>query len=417
MADVVVFTDDVANDFQNCHTQVTTEKDVIYQFFLDISANTQHLFYKKSINGGASFATAVGVREGAGVKIVGFDVWWEKWTDGIATELIHIVYLFDTGVFQHKSLDPSDDSLTAEIGLATLTALASFNADASWFGHAVSLTVTKTGRLCANAAGRNVAGAAWDENFSTSGDQGQSWTQRTALHEGTAGGNLDRAVLIYGNAADQDDIEALYYDDSALEVSLKSYDASANSWSETSVKLTVDMPLSITRALDASIRHSDGHMLGVVHDTNTAFSDNSIYTYDINGSGSITQKTDVRTTAGFVIGVAIMVDQQSDDVYVFFAESSTANINAVDVFYVKSSDGMTTWGTPVQVSETAAGIYHELWVTLSVGNEGGRLLPAWSDRGNERLLTSNVNSVAFDAVGGAIATPNVGMAQQKILLL
>ncbi len=401
MADVAINADCAGNDYQHgTHSRVDTDKNTHYQFFVD--ADDGDLYYVKSTDGGATNGCPVSVVVG---DVKGFDVWYDKWTNGDTGTNIHILYLFANGSSAHKRLNVSSDALSTA---HTFPALGDNVDGPSRFVQTVSITNARGGQLEGFTGGVEVAGCGFNQSFATSTDNGDNWTSKADLSDDTGTGRIDRVMLMPGVETDTNDILALVYDDSATKWILKTYDQSGNTWScGTDIATAIDIPLSIHRGWDATTRHSDNHTIMVIYDINTAFSDMDIIVYDITDEGTITAKTAVLSAGAFAVGASIVIDQNSDDLYVFYVDSAGSNINAVDVFYVKSTDDAGTWSCPVAYSEGTAAVFHEFFTSISIGTAGGRVGCAWSDRGSETLFFNKVNSVEIAGSVDDVAPGNL----------
>jgi hypothetical protein len=339
--------------------------------------------YQKTANGGATWGSPVTVHTGTVARL---SIWFDKWTTGDAGTKIHIAYV-DGGsedVF-YRDLDTSGDTLgTAR----TVFAGVSF-VFGGWTSGTVSITKSRGGYLYVGFWGD----AGGENGFFRSTDAGVNWTSRAALADDDS---VDAILLRPSNEADDQDIWCIYWDRSADEISLKTYDDSGNSWSETSVETSMADAVNY-HTMAASIRQSDGHLILAAWselDATTA----DLMVWDINGSGSITAKTDVVTNLAESSQVSVFINQQNDDIYIAYLKGGTWE-STVDVMYKKSTDGGASWGAEQAYSEAAADDLRLVTSGLGVGDDGGIFQPVWFNDDLDDLFVNLVNDVVISAAG------------------
>lgn len=390
MADILIDSsvDAFMNDpLEGVRSRLLVDKDssTLYLFYPD---SDRSLNYKKSTDGGQTWGTNVEISAAAnsGQCIC---VWYDKWTSGDTGTKIHIAYENNTDDdVWYRSLDVSSDTLSSAVAVALGTNIGN---DGSNF---VQITKARGGNLYVYYSGFN--GGNYNALY-RSVDAGANWTSRTTFGEGD---DNDHAIIVPGNEADNQDIWCVFGDNDANEWSLKVYDDSANTVGETAI---VSTPVgNDTSQISASIRHSDGHMiLAINSDVDTATADMLIY--DINGSGSITAKTNIITDKDDWANSAVYIDQNTDYIYVAWIgnpDGSETFGTSSTIWRSRSTDGGTTWDTPVQVSESAGSNLRGVWTSHSTpGDANGRFLVMWYDEADD-LFNSYVNSVAITA-GGA----------------
>jgi len=364
------------------------------------------LVYQKTGDGGATWGAPVLIRVGTVIKT---SIWFDKWTPGDAGTKIHIAYMDSTSddVF-YRSLNTSGDSLGSEI---TVFAGVSFNVGGNWTGAIVDITKARGGNLYIGFWGDAVG----EFGFYRSDDAGATWNSRAQLADGNA---VDPILLFPGNEADTQDIWCIYWDVDASEISLKIYDNSGDSWSETAIvgSMTFNSQLF---PMSGATRASDNHVILAAWTVyNNAAAD--LVVWDIGGSGSLTAKTDVVTNLDDSALVAVFIDQQTDDIYVAYITGAVFP-GTVDIKYKKSADGGASWGAQQDYSELAADNLRMVWAGMSVGTDGGKFQPAWFNDDLDDLYVNLVNDVHIapsvnplrDAYVGASVDdiPNQGSAR------
>ncbi len=373
-----------------------------YIFYIDASND---LVYQKTSDGGATWATAVSVKTGTLIKA---SIWYDKWTPGNAGTLIHIAYTESVGDdVLYRNLDTLDDSLSTEI---TVVDGASYTSG-SWAEGVVDIVRARGGNLYIGFWGD----AGGEFGFYRSTDTGATWTSRAQLADGN---EADGILLMPGNETDEDDIWCIYWDRSADALSLKVYDNSGDSWSETSIASSM-VDFTVYYQMSAAPRHSDNHViLAAWSEIDAATAD--LKAWDIGSSSSITALTGIVTDLDASAQVAVFVNQQDDSIYVAYLKGGTWQA-IVDAVYKKSTDGGTTWGSEQTYSEASADDIRALWAGLSVGPDGGRFQPTFVNIDLTDLFVNLVNSIYIapsvnplrDAYVGASVDgiPNQGSAR------
>lgn len=350
----------------------------------------------KTSDGGATWAL-VGTIDSANGLLLCFALWYDRSTSGDSGTVIHIAYQGETtpgttrdGLW-YKGFDTATDTFVA----GTNQRIINFSSETSGRGRThrtIGIVKARGGYLYIGlASARGAAGGGTDFFFYRSVDAGINWTARTDFIEDAGDTPNDFWILQPGNYADDQDIDCAYLDHSADEATLKVYDDSGNSWTETSIDATGYTLVGSEKMTmaQASIRHSDGHMiLAVCNQENNAAGD--IEVYDINGAGSITAKANPVTNKKLT-GLGLTLDQNTDDIYVFYCDADDGSA-LVDVFYIKSADGGGSWGSPVQLNVTQRQFF-DVSADASV-LEGGRIMPIFYDDANDDAYTNFDNSFA-----------------------
>lgn len=306
---------------------------VAYSVYVD---NSDDLKWRKitALNGTPSVGSIQNILTGT-VTCLG--VWADWWTPGNTGTKIHFCYIESvTGDVFYNYLDTSNDTVGSPVTVVALSTSA---------GNC-SVTVAMSGNILVAYAGNTGA----INGFYRSTNGGTSFTSRTTVNEGD---NLDSARLFPAPLADPSDIWAIYYDWSASQLSLKTYDDSANTWSENIIASSVTQTTNHDM-YGAAVRPSDGHLIVAV---NTGGLDNAaadLNTFDIASGASITAKTDVITNADDWAAPGVFV-APNGDIYVPYmgkSDGTETYRSSTKQYYKKSTDGMTTWAAEHAYSET-----------------------------------------------------------------
>jgi hypothetical protein len=205
---------------RNCggsHYVVQTKAGALYLFYVDINSD---LVYKKSLDGGFSWTdTPVIVKAGT---ILSAAVWYDRWS-GLSSDVIHICWMnTDTNDVEYDALDTASDALAGTIQVFDGASINTSN-------NYVSITRARGGNLY---VAFDVDGGTETGFFrSTTSGASASFAARTNLNEAAS---TDWVLLGPGFATDNQDILAIFWDRSADQLTIKVYDDSANTWTESS---------------------------------------------------------------------------------------------------------------------------------------------------------------------------------------
>ncbi len=380
MPDIVVEGSVVPNNELTCYSRyvVGIDEDTHYCFFVGAGSD---LRFQKSTDGGATWALlTVPIVNSFTIK---FNVWYDRWTPGDTGTLIHIVLLDSDPAPDHLSyfnLDTIDDSISAELVLATPTLTSS-----DYNGNQCTIAKARGGNLLVQYW-RDAIG---DHGCFRSVDGGASFVARA---DGADGNPVDYVMMFPGGDVDDQDMWMLYLDVSTNELSLKTYDDSANSWSEALIVVGITEALTFWQYAGA-IRQSDNHLLATVwtiQDDPTA----DLLTFDINGAASIVAMGNVVTNLAESGNACLTINQQNDDVFVGYNKGGVFGAT-VDSVYRLSTDGMATWGAEQVMSEDIPDDLRSLSSTISIGDAGGKFLPCWFSDDLFDMLCNVNNAVSI----------------------
>ena len=358
---------------------------------------TYDLVYRKTADGGATWGAAQVVVAAASCDAAAYDCWADWQTDGDAGTKIHIAYMsLDTEEVRYVYLDTSGDSVGGDDLIETCQGTATFySAVVGFYYETLSITKTRGGNLAVAFRYRDTDSVNFD-SFYTSPDAA-TWTSKTSPLEGIRG---DFILLFPGNEADNQDVWAAYWDGSADEISLKTFDDSGNSWSEQSISGSMVESASY-KQWGGAIRLSDGHLiLAAWSECDTATADLKVW--DINGAGSITAKTNIITDTSEYFVCAVFINQDNDDIYVSYV-GGTAAYSLTKCFYQLSQDGGANWDGQTAMQADAED--DEKWISCGAAKaaNGGKFLPVWFNDDLNDIFCNTDNGISIAAAGGVTA--------------
>jgi len=374
-----------------------TSPTVGYVIYLDVNHD---LVYRKTVNGGANWGAAQVVVAAAACDGYSYDCWADWQTDGDAGTKIHIAYISkDLEQMRYVYLDTSGDSVAGNDLIEAVQGNGTLFSAPSSARHQITITKTRGGNLAVAFRYRDSANAFF-ANFFTSPD-GDTWTSKTSFDEGVG----DFLLLFPGNEADNQDLWLIYWDISANAISLKTFDNSGNSWSEQAISGGM-VESNTYLQMDGAIRLSDGHLiLAAWSEYNVATAD--LKTWDINGAGSITAKTNIITDTAEYALVSVFVNQVNDDIYVAYI-GGTDFTTLVRAVYQKSVDGGANWGGQVTMQADAED--KEMWISAGAAKVawGGKFQPYWYNDDLEDIFTNTDNGISIAVVTGRAANRRAG---------
>ncbi len=357
-----------------------------YIFFSD-SGNDLH--YRKTTNSGTSWATERTIKTGDLSK---FAIWYDKWTDGDTGDVIHIFY-GDTGEdnLYYNSFSTSDDTLDGEV--TVLAGVSIISSD--WTASSLSITKSRGGNIYVGGWGDNDG----ERGFWRATDSPAiSFSSRADVTDGTT---VDRIMFLAGNEADSNDIWSIYQDVSADEITLKVYDNSENSWSESAAIDTIVEHVE-RFGFDSMDRHSDGHAILVMwNDDTNANAD--LVIHNITDASTFSEVADIVTNDNAYGISGLLINQQNDDLYVAYQTATTTG----HIVYQLSQDNGTTWDGETAMSVTNDD--HRVVIGgTSIQDDGGRWMPIWYNDDLDDLKTNSDNSIEISGPVGASCTYTSG---------
>lgn len=319
---------------QSCPV-VKTPDNVQYLVFFSPIDNG--LYLTASNNDGFSWSSPALVKAAGANSIA--SLWYDKDTPGNTGTIIHIACMDSTADdIIYRPLD------TAGGGI-------SLGAESIIFSGTSTGGVANTCLSITRAIGNDLYCAfdidgGTEVGFYRSTDGGVNWTARADVNEV---GGTDYYLTAPGFALDPQDILCIYWDRSASEISRKTYDASANSWAESSIAGSMTAIANTTSSPQFSIAVDDVNnkiLLVAWTNRNTLNADLRFWSID---ESSITEGTNVvLNSAGNQQGCAIAIDTDTNIIYVFYGGNSLGTDS--NIFYKTSSDFGATWSSEVALS-------------------------------------------------------------------
>lgn len=352
---VEVSIDSSVNNNDNSHngsspTSVFVSDQTGYAFY---RYQNGRCVYSKTIDGGATWAASVEV-DGQN-DCLGIGVWYDRWTPGNNSgNYIHIVTWDSAGnpdELYYTCLDTSDDSLTTTVDASSNSSqISTFNAGTN----IASITKGTDGDLYMGIQDG-------DDSYVIKCNSGDDCTDGSNWVE--AGSNpfdFDNDFLILMPLADGD-IMAIRWDISAdaNDIQSKTYDDGSGSWSASWTDIDTNAVANDTydAAFGATVDKSSGDIyLAYAGDFDALGTDDDIRTAIYDGS-SWSGTTDVLTNdLEGVTGVKIALDETTGDIYVVYTALTTvADTGTGNVYFKKSTDGMSSWGAESAALNTSAG--------------------------------------------------------------
>ena len=354
-----------------------TSTDTGYSF--GITTAGTYLWWSKTSDKGASWSTTV-----TAIYAEYISCWSDLNTPGDHGTIIHIAFTPGTSdAAKYMYFDTYDDTFS---GAVTIETFNSYSTPATFDD--IEISITKTyGNILAVAYKTDGSGTP-AYGFETSVDGGNTWIAKSSPWE-----NYSDHLRIYpANTSDPDDIWGTYWDLSTNEISLQTYDASDNTWSEQLISANMTEQGNLYLQMDAYIRPYDSHLIHSAWNVyNSATADLKVW--DINGASNITSLTDVTTNSAGSFQTGVIVDPTNNDIYIMYLKGTIET--SVGVYYQKSTDNGITWDGEVSYCSTVDD-HRALWFGV-VSEFGGRIMPIWYNNDLFDVVTNYENSIEISS--------------------
>lgn len=354
-----------------------------YQIYFDSSAN---LVYKKTPDGGATWGSKVNILTNSVYQV---DCLCDWEIPGDAGDTIHFAYVdFSVNEVRYISFDVLTETIGTPVTIQACAGTGVFYNSTLRTHHHVVITKSEDGNLA--VACRYVDSGFARRNLFYTSEDGVTWNIKLAVTESV---DHDLMLMFPGNETDDRDLWCVYYDSTATELSLKTYDDSDDSWSEQVINADINFGgvggESGYILMAGRINPDDKHLiLTVWNKWNDAAA--SFLCYDINGASSIVQKTNILTNTDDASWAGLVIDPSTYDYYVYYQRGTI--FDDTPPYYKKSPDGGVTWGDETSAGEdVAARDYRWMGVAPVKASWGGRVQASWFDHDQDDLYT-NVNT-------------------------
>jgi hypothetical protein len=346
---------------------VQTPGGTLYLVYVDTGSDVA---FKKSTDGGLTWSAPTVVFAGT---VTNLSVWYDRWSN-ISAGLIHIAY----------TESATDDTLYRTIDTESADALSTqtviFAGGTTATGGHLSITRAVGGNVyCKTVIDAGAEGGFF--RLPNANVPNGAWDAARTVDETIA--TTDMMILLPDyDAADTQDIMAIFWDASANEVSRKLHDDSGNTWSETSIATSMtDSPATtafphFAVAMDIA---NTRHYLVAWSAVDAASARLRAWTVD---SGAITALTDVVSSSTDDQGLcAISLNINTGELVVFYAGATAGGEtfpSALNIYCKGSSDGGATWGPETKVSAMASAQAVKWLATIPRVYSGPRIPPvAW----------------------------------------
>lgn len=373
---------------------VQTPAGVQYRVFIDGNNDPS---YTKSSDGGLTWANPSTL---ASVTLTALSVWYDKWSN-LSTGLIHCAYTDSvSGDTLYRTIDTANSD-----ALSTQTVI--FDGASTASGGHLSITRAVGGNvLCKTCIDAGVEGGFF--RLANANVPNGAWDAARTVDEALA--TTDQMILLPDfDAADTQDVMAMFWDASADEISRKLYDDSADTWSETSIA---------TSMVDGVATTTFPHFSVGIDITNTGYILAAWRGIDANGAdlrcwiidaSTINEVTNVVLDSVDDQGLsAVCIDPFSGKWTVYYvgkSDGSETFPSSVNLYCKQSSDSGTTWGAETLLSAFSNNITHLVGIPLVLS--ATTTIPPVTYYNNINLdeIRCNVAATAGDSVG--VASPRM----------
>jgi hypothetical protein len=320
---------------------VWVSDQVGYKFYVD---STGVCVYSKSVNAGVNWSIAVTIDADPGtIDCFGMVVWYDRWTPGDSGQYIHIATTEgNNDRVRYNRLDTRTDelllnSVPVDTGSDTgQTGTISAGANNASISKGTDGTVyivmnDNTDRYVLECSSNCGVTTSWDETGTTPMDAQPDFSLILPLAAGD--------MLLINRDVSADDMRSKVWDDSAGSWSGAWTTINANALENTTYDPGFAATVDVNTG-DIYLAYIDWATTGTLGGTN-----DDVRTATYSG-GAWTNNADVitNTTRGLT-GVAIGVDSNTSDIYVGYTGQTTAGTaNTGNVYWKRSTDGMTSWG-------------------------------------------------------------------------
>jgi hypothetical protein len=388
-----------SNAFTSSNNNITGSSVVFvsdqtgYSFF---RTSTNTTSYSKTTNGGTTWGSPVTVDSQTDtVKVA---IWYDRWTPGDTTG--NLIYIVDTDTSAsdvwYRTLDTSGDTLSGAGTVAITSTPGPVKSNS--FGSTGWPSITK-GTDVVLYVGVTDNTSSYILKCSTTCTTASNWSD--AGTNPLTANDLNWHVLV---PLASGVIMAIEHDDAVDDAQYQTWNGTT--WSGTWIDIDANCIINTTSgnaAMGVTVDRSGATVYFTeACDTVTLGTDDDIRTYSYSG-GTWTTKTDVLTNdARGLVNAKIARDENTGDLYILYlatASGTPTDASTKSVFWKKSTNGMTSWG-----SESAALAGPDTIDTASLNyTSNERIYAIWGQN----------NGASADSINGATLadlTPNTAPA-------
>lgn len=309
---------------------------------------TTSILFTKSSDGGFTWSTPTSI---ASQSTNNLAVWYDRWSN-ISAGLIHVAYT-ETGTddTHYRTIDTESSD-----ALSTDTIIFAGSTTATGVGH-LSITRSRGGNVyCKTVIDAGAEGGFF--RLQNANVPNGAWDAARTVDEAIA--TTDAMILLPGFAADNQDIMAFFWDNSANEISRKLYDDSADTWSETSIatSMTKGSPANAFPHFAASVDLTNSRNLLVAwSNVDSANADLRFWT--------VTESAITETSTNVVLNstddqglCGVGLDTGTGYWYVVYAgksDGSETAFTSMNLYYKFSTDSGATWSAETALTSTLRG--------------------------------------------------------------
>lgn len=324
---------------------VQTPTGVLYLVYMDTWSDVA---FRKSSDGGLTWSAPVIIFAGTATAV---SVWYDRWSN-ISAGLIHVAY----------TESATDDTLYRTINTESSDALSTqttiFAGTSTATGGHLSITRAVGGNVyCKTVIDAGAEGGFY--SLPNANVPNGAWDAARTVDETIA--TTDQMILLPDyDAADTQDIMAIFWDGSANEISRKLYDYSGNSWSETSIAASMTDTVATSSfphfavAMDIA---NTRHVLVAWSAVDTLNADLRCWTVD---ASSITEVTNVVLNSTDDQGLCgVSIDTLTGAwcvVYGGKSDGSETFPTAINLYMKCSMDSGSTWGPETKLTTVSGNI-------------------------------------------------------------
>ncbi len=349
---------------------------------------------RRTTNGGTSWgAQAVGETLTSQISL---SCWFDRQTPNDTTGTkIHCCYGDDgSNSIRYAAYDISTDTWSTPVQVDTPGTIDSANSAYSF------VVKSRDGQIVIGQVLSTVSSGAYK-----AASPYTSWSATANPFESNA---VDQVWGVCGNTSDPKDIGIFFWDVSANQISIKMYDDSANTWTETLITGTGFTESAAFKQMGTTMRLSDGHAIMAAwnaFDVSTADMD----VFDVNpttiATVSFSTLTQPITNQDNSAMVQPFINQQNNHIYVIYGEGTNPTSD-LHIKWKRSTDNGSSWEAAVTYSDGTQDDYRLIGPT-AMAAASGRLQPCWFDDDDVDLFINLDNDVPFPAAAAALTWRNI----------